>query len=187
MTAPATFDLAPRLSSDVLELRPLAPGDRDALHAAAADPEIWAGHPARDRWERETFDPYFDFLLAAGGTLVAIDRASGRIIGASRYYVPPDRPDSIAIGFTFLDRAFWGGRTNLELKRLMLGHAFADFPEVWFHIDPTNLRSQVATSRLGAVHAETKALDISGKPAPWMCFRLDRTAWERLLAERAAP
>ena len=180
------MNLAPHLVGPTLELRPLAPGDRDALHAAASDPETWAGHPAKERWKREAFDPYFDFLLTAGGTLAIVERGTGRVIGCSRYYVPPDHPDGIAIGFTFLDRGFWGGRTNLELKRLMLGHAFADVPEVWFHIDPTNLRSQIATARLGAVHAETKDLDISGTPAAWMCFRLDRSAWERRLAERTA-
>lgn len=179
------MNLAPHLAGPTLDLRPLAADDRDALHAAAADPETWAGHPARDRWQRATFDPYFDFLLRSGGTLVVIERASGRVIGASRYYVPPERPDGIAIGFTFLDRAFWGGRTNFEMKRLMLGHAFESYPEVWFHIDPTNLRSQVATGRLGAVHVETRQADISGKPAEWMCFRLDRETWRRTLKDRA--
>ncbi len=180
------FDLAPHLAGATLALRPLGPADREALRMAASDPATWAGHPAKERWRPEVFDPYFDFLLAAGGTLAVVDRASGRIIGTSRYYTPPDRPDGIAIGFTFLDRAFWGGRTNFELKRLMLGHAFASYPEVWFHIDPTNLRSQIATSRLGAVHVETKEIDLTGKPALWMCFRLDRDAWARVLAERGA-
>lgn len=178
------MNLAPHLVGPTLELRPLAAADRDALHAAAADPETWAGHPATERWNRAVFDPYFDFLLAAGGTLVAIDRASGRIIGCSRFYAPPEQPDSIAIGFTFLDRAFWGGRANFEMKRLMLAHAFASFPEVWFHIAPTNIRSQTATRRLGAVHVDTREIDLSGTPAPTMRFRLDRDAWAAKLEER---
>lgn len=180
------MNLSPHLTGPTLELRPLAPEDRDGLHAAASAPKTWAGHPAKERWRRAAFDPYFDYLLQAGGVLAVIERASGRIIGASRFYVGPDRPGAIAIGFTFLDHRFWGGTTNFELKRLMLGHAFASFPEVWFHIDPTNLRSQIATGRLGAVHVETRELDISGKPAAWMCFRLDRDVWAEKLAERGA-
>lgn len=182
-----SFDLQPHLAGDTLDLRPLAEADRGGLYAAAADPETWAGHPAKDRWKRDVFDAYFDLLLRLGGTLVALDRASGRIIGCSRYYVPPDRPGDMAIGFTFLDRAYWGGSTNFEMKRLMLAHAFATFPHVWFHIDPANRRSQVATARLGAVHAGDADLDLSGKPVPWMCFRLDRDVWASKLAERARP
>ena len=178
------MNLAPHLVGPTLELRPLEAADRDALHAAASDPATWAGHPATGRWARAVFDPYFDFLLASGGTLVAIDRASGRVIGCSRFYAPPEQPDGIAIGFTFLDRAFWGGRTNFEMKRLMLAHALASFPEVWFHIAPSNIRSQTATARLGAVHVDTRDIALTGTTAPTMRFRLDRAAWERALLER---
>lgn len=180
------FDPQPRLECETLLLRPLAAEDRAGLRAAASDPGTWAGHPAKDRWKPEVLDLYFDFLLASGTTLAVVDRTSGTIIGCSRYYVAPDRPDDISIGFTFLDRRFWGGRTNFELKRLMLGHAFVRFATVWFHIDPTNRRSQIATARLGAVHDHDAELDLSGKPARWMCFRLDRAAWDRVLRERAA-
>ncbi len=182
----ARFDPQPTLAGETVAVRPLAASDRSGLQAAAADPETWVGHPAKDRWKPEAFGPYFDFLLASGTTLAILDRPSGRIIGCSRYYVAPDRPDDISIGFTFLDLAFWGGRTNFEVKRLMLGHAFASFPTVWFHIDPTNRRSQVATARLGAVHDHDATLDLAGKPVPWLCFRLDRAAWEETLRERSA-
>jgi RimJ/RimL family protein N-acetyltransferase len=173
------FDPQPTIEGETLTVRPLAAADRDGLHAAASDPRTWAGHPANDRWRRDVFDRHFDFLLDTCTTLAVADRASGRLIGCSRYYVPPDRPGSIAIGFTFLAPTHWGGSTNFELKRLMLGHAFAHFPEVWFHIDPSNRRSQVATTRLGAVHACDAELDLAGTPARWMCYRLDRDSWER--------
>lgn len=170
------FDLQPGLEGPVLRLRPLVPADHDGLFAAASNPETWAGHPATDRWKPEVFRPYFDFLVAHR-TLAITEAASGRVIGASRFYVPPDAPDAIAIGFTFLDSARWGGTTNRELKRLMLDHAFGRFPEVWFHIAPSNIRSQIATARLGAVHDHTAVLDLSGSPAEWMCFRLTPAAW----------
>ncbi len=180
------FDMQPRLDGPRVCLRPLVTADRDALHAAASDPRTWAGHPARDRWQRAVFDPYFEFLLAAGGTLAIRETGTGRVIGCSRFYEAPDRPGEIAIGFTFLDRAFWGGGTNFEVKRLMLGHAFARFDTVWFHIAPTNIRSQTATGRLGAVHDHDADLALTGTPAATMCWRLDREAWARALAARKA-
>ncbi len=178
------FDLRPHLGGPTLALSPLRPGDLDGLHAAAARPEVWAGHPAEDRHERDVFQDYFRFLLERGGTLAVRDRALGRIIGCSRYYVAPDRPDDISIGFTFLDDAYWGGDTNFELKRLMLGHAFQTFDVVWFHIAPTNIRSRKATAKLGAEHVGDAVLDLAGTPVPWMCFRLSRDAWDRTCRAR---
>jgi RimJ/RimL family protein N-acetyltransferase len=81
-----------------------------------------------------------------------IDSQTNKIIGCSRYYVSPNQPDSISIGFTFLHHRYWGGATNSELKRLMLNHAFECFAEVWFHIAPSNIRSRKATAKLGAEH-----------------------------------
>jgi N-acetyltransferase len=172
------FDAQPTLIGPSLLLRPLQPNDFEKLYAAAADPEIWAGHPVKDRHTREVFEPYFDFLLGSGTTLAILDRASDKVIGCSRYYPVPDQPDSVAVGFTFLNNAYWGGNTNLQLKRLMLDHAFERFPTVWFHIDPSNIRSQKATAKLGAVHAYDATLDLAGSPALWMCFRLDKSAWD---------
>ena len=173
------FDYQPMLAGPTLALRPLRVDDLDALHAAASDPATWAGHPTRDRHERAVFEPYFRFLLEQGGTLVVEESAAGRIIGCSRYYRAPDRPDAVSIGFTFLAPEFWGGAVNRELKRLMLGHAFESFPEVWFHIAPSNIRSQRATAKLGAEHVEDAVLDLAGTPAPWTCWRLTQDAWVR--------
>ncbi len=180
------FDPQPELMGDALSVRPLRRDDLEGLFAAAAHPEVWAGHPASDRYKREKFEPYFNSLLESGAALCVVDRQTGHIIGCSRYYPAPDQPNSISIGFTFLHHAYWGGRTNFQLKRLMLDHAFRTFPEVWFHIAPTNIRSQKATAKLGAEHAYDATLDLSGTPAPWMCFRLSKDAWERTRESREA-
>ncbi len=179
-----SFDRQPWLEDADLCLRPLERDDLDGLYAAASEPETWAGHPAKDRHLHSVFLPYFEFLLASHSTLVVVEQASGKIIGCSRYYTAPDRPDTISIGFTFLRHVHWGGAVNLALKRLMLTHAFAHFDAVWFHIDPTNIRSQKATAKLGAAHVYDAVLDLSGAPAKWMCFRLDRTVWEDRVAAR---
>jgi hypothetical protein len=177
MLAP-DFDHQPDLCGSTLRLKPLAEDDFEGLYQAAADPDIWAGHPARDRYKREVFETYFASLLATKKALAVIAIDSGEIVGTSSYYTPPDLPDSVAIGFTFLVRAKWGGHSNRELKQLMVEHAFKAHDIVYFHIAPTNIRSQKATMKLGAVHLYDAELKISAAPALAKCYGLTRAQWE---------
>ncbi len=181
-----SFNDQPALTGKTLTLRGLTAVDFEGLAKAASDPVTWAGHPATERYKPEVFRPYFDFLLEAGGTLLILDRKTGEAIGCSRYYTGPDAPEDIGIGFTFLSNTYWGGGTNFELKTLMLGHAFEHFERVWFHIAPTNIRSQKATAKLGAVFVDNAELELAGIPAPWTRFRLDREVWRDKLAARQA-
>ena len=165
------------LDGPTFQLRPLTEADLPDLQRAASDPGIWAGHPSRDRHKPEVFADYGRFLLHSGGTLVVRDRALDRIVGCSRFYVAEDAPQDVAIGFTFLARAYWGGPGNHEIKTLMLTHAFAHVDRVWFHIDPTNIRSQKATRKLGAVHTGDPVLDLAGTPVTWQQYRLSKADW----------
>ena len=178
------IELQPELPGDKISLRPLRGDDFEGLFAAASDPETWAGHPAKDRYKREVFEKYFAFLLENGGTLVAIDNELEKIIGCSRYYFAPILPDSLSIGFTFLNHAYWGGSTNFAVKKLMLDHAFKEAGEVWFHIDPSNIRSQKATAKLGAKHVSSEEIDLSGAAAKWMCFKLLKEDWDAFVSAR---
>lgn len=150
-----SFDDQPHLVGDVLEVRPLRAEDFDELREAASDPLIWEQHPVKDRSTPEGFRTYFDRHLAGGGTLAVIDRATGRIIGQSRYVHDPER-NEVEIGWTFLARAYWGGAYNGELKRLMLKHAFRFVDTVVFLIDEQNLRSRRAVQKLGAVRTDER-------------------------------
>ena len=169
-------DISPVLVSDRLRLVPLAEGDLAELAAAMTDPLIWEQHPAKDRGEPEAAARYARFLLDAGGTLVARD-AAGRVIGCSRFYPVPDQPGDWGIGFTFLVRACWGGAWNRGMKALMLGHLFRTQPRAWFHIAPDNLRSQIATTRLGAVWRYDATLDLGAGPAPLKCYEMTPETW----------
>jgi RimJ/RimL family protein N-acetyltransferase len=144
------FDLQPTLTGTLLELRPLRPGDFDALFAAASDPLIWEQHPESDRYERTVFQRYFDGAIESRGAFAIIERASGRIIGSSRYWNLKPAESEVEIGWTFLERAFWGGRYNAELKALMLAHAFRFVERVVFVVGENNVRSQKAVRKLGA-------------------------------------
>lgn len=145
------LDRQPVLEGEHLTLRPLRPGDWDALFAVASDPLIWEQHPAHDRWREPVFRAFFEDALANGGALLAIDRASGAVIGSSRFEGLEERGGgSVEIGWTFLARSHWGGTWNHEMKRLMLAHALASVAEVRFLVGETNTRSRRALEKIGA-------------------------------------
>lgn len=150
------FDLQPVLAGELVALRPLRAEDYAALRAVAADPLIWAQHPASDRHEEPVFRQFFQDALASGGALVALDRADGRVIGSSRYHAFDPARREVEIGWTFLARSHWGGRYNGEMKRLMLTHAFRYVERVVFLVGPRNERSRRAVERIGGVCAGTR-------------------------------
>ena len=177
MTSPSMPDLQPTLRGATLDLRPLLPEDFPALHAAASDPQIWALHPEPTRWQREVFSRYFDSGLACGGALVAVERASGAVVGSSRYYHWKPEPGEITVGYTFLVRRLWGGAANREMKALMLGHAFGFARAIWFDVGAANLRSRRAMEKLGATLARETPGDAATGAAAHVHYRIDRQAW----------
>ena len=144
------FDLQSTLTGELIELRPLRPDDFDALFSAASDPLIWEQHPESDRYQRDIFQKYFDGALESKGAFAIIERKSGRIIGSSRYCNLDLANNEVEIGWTFLERQFWGGIYNRELKQLMLNHAFRFVDRVLFVVGEKNLRSQKALEKIGA-------------------------------------
>jgi N-acetyltransferase len=151
------LDRQPHLVGELIDARPLVDEDHDALHAAASDPLTWEQHPDKDRHTLAGFDRWFSVALASGGALTVRDRADrARVIGSSRYNGYDEQRGEVEIGWTFLARTHWGGAYNGELKRLMLGHAFASVGRVIFVIDAENTRSQRAVEKLGAVRLHTR-------------------------------
>lgn len=174
MSSESSPDWRPTLRGDTIHLRPLRADDLDALHAAASDPLVWAQHSEPNRHERPVFERFFAGALASGGAMAVIDAATGRIIGSSRYYDWNPADQSVVVGYTFLERAAWGGRINRELKRLMLGHAFLHARRVWFHVSPGNIRSQKALERIGATFDRAEDVPVGGVMSPRLIYRLDR-------------
>jgi RimJ/RimL family protein N-acetyltransferase len=107
--------------------------------------------------------------------LVAIDRASGAIIGSSRYDFGRAEAGEVEIGWTFLARSHWGGSYNAEMKALMLDHAFRSVGRVIFLVGDTNIRSRRAVEKIGGYltprehHAE-----MAGKPVVHVVYAIDR-------------
>ena len=150
------FDLQPTLIGDLLMLRPLRRDDFDELYAVASHPLVWEQHPDSDRHKRDVFEKFFRVALESGGALMAIDLSENKVIGSSRFHGYDAEKSEIEIGWTFLARSHWGGRYNGEMKRLMLEHAFKFVDSVVFLIGPTNIRSQRAIERIGAVRDGTR-------------------------------
>ena len=173
---PVGFDPQPSLHAHDMKVQPIQESDRDALAHAASDPQIWAGHPATDRHRSEVFNPYFDMLLSSESALIIREKGN-RAIGCSVYYTDTSAPSRLSIGFTFLVRDHWGGDTNRIVKRLMLGHIFENASEAWFHIAPTNRRSQIATTRLGAIFTHETDIDLGGGTQRWGCYCLTTENW----------
>ena len=174
---PELFEPQPTLKSEAFLLRPLLEDDRTALTKAASDPAIWAGHPARDRYQSGVFSKYFDALRNIGGSLVIIDQSNQEVIGCSAFYTDKNAPSRLSIGFTFLICAHWGGSTNRATKCLMLDHIYKHASEAWFHIAPQNHRSQAATKKLGAVFTHEDKMDLGGGSQLWQCYGLTRETW----------
>ena len=169
------FDLQPHLIGDLLEMRPLRPEDWGELFAVAADPLIWEVHPARERYKEEYFRDYFREALGSGGALVAVDRKTQRIIGASRYFwYGPDQSE-LVIGWTFLSRSYWGGVYNREMKRLMLDYAFRFVDCVIFLVGTANFRSQRAMIKIGGILTERRVQrSLHGNCSEFVIFEIRR-------------
>ena len=168
------MDRQPLLEGPTLLLRPLRPDDWDALFAVACDPLIWEVHPGHDRWQEPVFRTFFADALAHTGALVVIERANGRIVGSSRYqaYDPADG-GSVEIGWTFLERALWGGAANRELKRLMLEHAFRFVERVDFRVGEDNVRSRAAMTKIGGRLSERSSVaEMARGPVSHVIFEI---------------
>jgi RimJ/RimL family protein N-acetyltransferase len=78
--------------------------------------------------------------------------ASGELVGTTSFYQINPGDLSIAIGHTWIGRAFWRTGVNSESKLIMLTRAFEDLgaERVVWHTDISNVGSQRAIERLGA-------------------------------------
>ena len=147
-------DFQPTLVGPNITIRPIRPDDWTELYAAGSDPKIWEVHPVSNRYTEPEFRKFFDGAVASKMGFAFVDRATGRLIGSSRYYGYEREIGEIEIGWTFLARSHWGGGANREVKRMMLDHAFSFVETVVFWVGHENWRSQGAMTKIGGVKRE---------------------------------
>ena len=127
----------------------------EGLRTVGLDPELW-------RWtvtkveSAEDLRRYCEAALeeqAAGRALpfATLERASGRVVGSTRFGAIAVQHRRVEIGWTWIGRPWQRTAINTEAKYLMLGHAF----EVWgcqrveLKTDVRNTRSRQALLRIG--------------------------------------
>ena len=166
------------LEDNIVKLIPLAGSDFQNLFEVAADPLIWEQHPVKDRYKKEVFQLYFDSAISSGTAFLITDKSSGKIIGSTRYYDYKPDDSGIAIGFTFLSRQYWGGLYNKSSKKLLLDYAFQFVDKVYFHIGATNIRSQTAIAKLGAVKVNEVKIDNNGQNQLHYEYLVQKQQWK---------
>lgn len=148
----SNFNLQPELLEDeITKLIPLQESDFDALYKVASDPLIWEQHPMKDRYKIEVFRSFFDAAINSKSSFLILDKKTNEVVGNTRFYDYKPENSSIAIGFTFIGRNFWGGLYNKSNKKLLIDYAFQHVDSILFHIGADNIRSQKAVSKLGAL------------------------------------
>jgi len=167
------------LEDNLIKLIPLTKLDFDRIFAVAADPLIWEQHPTKDRYKKEVFQLFFDSAVASGTAFLMADKLSDKIIGSTRYYDYKPDNSSIAIGFTFLAREYWGGLYNKSSKTLLLDYAFQFVDKVYFHIGATNLRSQLGTIKIGATKVNEFEKDSNGEKQLHYEYLVQKEDWRK--------
>ncbi len=141
------MDLQPTLINELVKIRPLHVKDLEPLYDVAKDSKIWAQHPCK-RYLRSEFEKFFTESIESNGALTILDNVTDRIIGSSRFKKVEGFTNGIEIGWTFLNRKYWGGKYNKKVKYLMINHAFNYVDNIIFFVAKNNIRSQKAIEKI---------------------------------------
>lgn len=136
-------------------LEPLVAGHAAALHAAAADGQLWGlwytSVPAPGR-EEAYVAAALEMRERAHAMPFVVRDARGDIVGSTRYFNVDPAHRRLEIGYTWYAQRVQRTPLNTECKLLLLGHAFdtlgciaVEFRTHWF-----NHASRAAIARLGA-------------------------------------
>jgi RimJ/RimL family protein N-acetyltransferase len=171
-------DFQPTLVGPTITVRPIAPADWTELYAVGSDPKIWEVHPVSQRYTEPEFRKFFDGAVVSKMGFVFVDRATGRLVGSSRYYGYEPEIGEVEIGWTFLARSHWGGPANREVKRLMLDYAFTFLDTVVFWVGHENWRSQGAMTKIGGVKREGLCRRELSGDHPYYIFEITKRRYE---------
>jgi RimJ/RimL family protein N-acetyltransferase len=139
-----------------VELRPMAREHEAGLRAAAADGELW-NIRVTSVPEPEQTRKYIEDALAmreAGNRFpfVAMEAATGKVIGSSSYHDIVPALKRVEIGWTWYAKSVQRSHVNTTCKLLLMTHAFETLGchVVGWRTDNFNFASQAAIERLGA-------------------------------------
>jgi len=178
-----------------VRLEPLAIDHVDALCAVGLDPDLWTWIPSPVRTPDE-MRQYVELALtdqAAGRCLpfVTVERATGTVVGSSRFGAIDTANRRAEIGWTWIGRPWQRTFVNTEAKLLMLTHAFERWGciRVELKTDRLNERSRNAILRLGAVEEgifRQHMITASGRLRDTVYFSILDREWPTVQARLAA-
>lgn len=144
------------LDSANVRLEPLTADHAVGLEAAARDGELWNLRITSVPAPGETA-AYVAAALKGQGDghmlpFAVIDKASGQVIGTSRYHDIVPAVERLEIGYTWYAKRFQRTHVNTTAKLLLMTHAFETLGAklVGWRTDNYNFASQRAIERLGA-------------------------------------
>jgi RimJ/RimL family protein N-acetyltransferase len=139
-----------------VQLQPLSESHLDALCEVGLDPELWKWIPIqvldRDQMLRYIQSALSDQQKGMSIPFATVDRASGKVVGSTRFMsidVPNKR---LEIGATWIAKPWQRTSINTEAKYIMMRHAFETLgcSRVEWKTDALNTQSRNAILRLGA-------------------------------------
>lgn len=144
------------LEGRAVRLEPLSFEHHDALCQVGLDGDLWRWAPVAVHTPEE-MRGYIAAALRSQeeGTALPfaiVDRASGRVVGSTRYGNIDASNRRLEIGWTWIARSWQRTAINTEAKYLLLRHAFETLGciRVEFKTDALNTRSRQALLRIGA-------------------------------------
>ena len=141
------------LEDEKILLRPMSREDFPLLQVLTTDAEMWTYFTfdlsIPDEFERWA-EPHF-----RGERLqfTVLEKASGKLAGATAFGNYSPRDQRIEIGWTWLGKAFQGTGINQAMKKLMLDYCFGELKlkRVEIKTDVLNMPARMALLKLGAI------------------------------------
>lgn len=145
------------LEGTTIKLVPMDESHVEGLARVLRNPNIW-----EFTWRKITSDEQVQDLITTAFVnqnngsqipFVIIEQATGQIVGTTRIMHPDMVHRNAEIGCTWISPEYWRTSVNTEAKSLLLHYCFEELKliRVEFTVVKTNLRSQRAVERLGAV------------------------------------
>ncbi len=149
------------LTGKHIRLEPLTLDHVDGLARVGLDPELWRWIPRPVTTVTEMRDYVATALdeqrRGVSVPFAIVDRATGQVIGSTRYGSIVPEHHRVEIGWTWYAATHQRTAANTESKLLLLTHAFETLGamRVEFKTDALNAKSRAAILRLGAVEEGT--------------------------------
>lgn len=179
------------LNGPTVSLIPLTLDHVDALAQVGLEEALWRWQPAPidnvDAMRAYVMTALADQDRGLGLPFAIVDRASGRIIGSTRYMDIAMAHRRLEIGATWINSAYQRTGANTDAKRLLLTHAFEvlGVQRVVLKTEALNEQSRKAIARLGAVEEgifRKHLIAASGRARDMVYFSILDTEWPAVKA-----